>query len=151
VAAQTFLWSCNLNLKTVAGVALPASSFAHIGDEGDVSTWKLPIHFPNDVKKTVNHIKNAAHRFSEVKGIPEREESAVWRRIVAAARCHGIPVPAERPQRIQTEQATSPTQPQVPAAVAKKEQAPQPKAVSGGWAAWADHRADEFLKSLGLE
>src|SRR6202789_2607833 len=38
--------------KTVAGVKLPASSFAHVGDENETSTWKLPIEFPGDEKKT---------------------------------------------------------------------------------------------------
>lgn len=78
--------------KKVAGIELPASSFAYVGDEKDTSTWKLPIHFPGDAAKTVNHIKNALARFPDTKGIPASDSSAVWHKIVGAAKAHGIKV-----------------------------------------------------------
>jgi HK97 family phage prohead protease len=82
--------------KKVAGVDLPASSFAYVGDESDTSTWKLPIHFPGDDTKTVNHIKDAIGRFPQTKGIPNSEKSAVWHKIVGAAKAHGIKVNEEK-------------------------------------------------------
>jgi HK97 family phage prohead protease len=81
--------------KKVDGVELPASSFAYVGDEKVTSTWKLPIHFPGDNEKTINHIKNALARFPDTKGIPASESSAVYHKIVGAAKAHGIKVKGE--------------------------------------------------------
>jgi hypothetical protein len=139
-----------VNLKTVAGFALPASSFAYIGDPCDPSSWKLPINFPGDRQRTINHIKNALHRFAEVKGIDERELPAVWRRIVAAARCYGISVSGVRPEPIQQSLAEPA---KAPGSVANQsEKPPQQKAsLSRELTALADRRAEEFLKSFGYE
>jgi hypothetical protein len=38
--------------KRVAGVDLPSHCFAYVGDEEKTETWKLPINFPGDDKKT---------------------------------------------------------------------------------------------------
>ncbi|HLZ08961.1 MAG TPA: HK97 family phage prohead protease [Chloroflexota bacterium] len=81
--------------KKVDGVELPASSFAFVGDESETKTWKLPIDFPGDVEKTKRHIRNALSRFSQTKGIPAEEKPKVWKRIVAAAKKHGIKVSEE--------------------------------------------------------
>lgn len=81
--------------KTVDGVSLPPSSFAFVGDEDDPSTWKLPIHFPGDVAKTQSHITDALARFDQTEGIPEKQKSEVYARIVGAAKAHGITVQKE--------------------------------------------------------
>ena len=78
--------------KKVDGVDLGPSSFAYVGDESDTNTWKLPIHFPGDERKTANHIKNALARFAETGGIPECERVSTWLILFGAARSHGIPV-----------------------------------------------------------
>src|ERR1017187_10147271 len=78
--------------KTVAGVALPHSSFAYVGDVDKTETWKLPIEFPGDDKKTKTHIQNALARFSQTKGIPADKKAEVKAKIVAAAKKHGIEV-----------------------------------------------------------
>lgn len=82
--------------KKVAGVDLSAASFAYVGDPEDTSTWKLPIHFPGDEEKTINHIKNALARFPDTKGIPQTDKSMVWHKIVGAAKAHGIKVNEEK-------------------------------------------------------
>jgi HK97 family phage prohead protease len=81
--------------KKVDGVELSSSSFAFVGDDSDTSTWKLPIDFPGDDEKTKRHIRNALARFSQTKGIPADEKPKVWKRIVAAAKKHGIKVSEE--------------------------------------------------------
>lgn len=78
--------------KSVAGVALPSHCFAYVGDEEKTETWKLPIEFPGDEKKTKRHIRNALARFDQTKGIPEGEKDKVKAKIEAAARSHAIEV-----------------------------------------------------------
>jgi hypothetical protein len=78
--------------KKVAGVDLRSSSFAYIGDESDTSTWRVPIYFPGDNEKTVNHINNALARFSETGGIPEGDRASVFLLLCGAARSRGISV-----------------------------------------------------------
>jgi hypothetical protein len=128
--------------KLCAGVALPAYAFAHIGDPDDTSTWKLPIHFPNDIAKTRNHIKAALHRFAEVKAIPDRDLSDVWRTIVGAAKAHGIPVPAAKPERVQ---------PPVAEPTAEPSALPREEKLRKEALAWAALKEDQFLKAFGLE
>jgi hypothetical protein len=82
--------------KTVAGVALPSHCFAYVGDPEKTDTWKLPIEFPGDKKKSQRHIRNALARFEQTKGIPEGEKDKVKAKIEAAARSHGIEVGGEK-------------------------------------------------------
>ena len=81
--------------KKVAGVDLPSHCFAYVGDENDTSTWKLPILFPGDDEKTKSHIRNALARWGQTKGIPAGEKDKVYKKIVAAAKKHGIKVSEE--------------------------------------------------------
>lgn len=85
--------------KTVAGVALPSHCFAHVGDPEKPETWKLPIEFPGDEKKTQRHIRNALARLDQTKGIPEGEKDKVKARIEAAARSHGIDAAGDKSVR----------------------------------------------------
>lgn len=85
--------------KTVAGVALPSHCFAYVGDPEKTETWKLPIEFPGDDKKTKSHIRNALARFEQTQGIPEGDKSKVKAKIEAAARSHGIEVDGEKAVR----------------------------------------------------
>jgi hypothetical protein len=150
-AAKISLHESGTQVKTkkVDGVDLSAKCFAFIGDVDDTSTWKLPILFRGDEAKTRNHIKNALYRFDETKGIPQSARRDVWFTLRGAALNLGIAVPfKEFPKQ---DEAAVPAERPVSAAVAKKQTPSQQKAVSGSWAAWADLRADEFLKSLGLE
>jgi hypothetical protein len=81
-----------LKTKKVHGVDLSASSFAFVGDVEDPKTWKLPLYFPNDTAKTINHIKNALFRFADTKEIPDAARTETWRTIAGAAKAHGIRV-----------------------------------------------------------
>jgi hypothetical protein len=76
--------------KRVAGVDLPSSSFAFVGDSDKTETWKLPISFPGDDEKTKTHIRNALARFEQTKGIPDDKKAEVKAKIDAAASAHGI-------------------------------------------------------------
>ncbi len=76
--------------KRVAGADLPHTSFAWVGDVDKPETWKLPIEFPGDEKKTKSHIRNALARFNQTKGIPADKKEEVKAKIVAAAKKHGI-------------------------------------------------------------
>jgi len=68
--------------KTVEGQVLHAGAFAYVGDAGDPSTWKLPIH-------DEAHVRAALSRFSQT-DLPAGEKGAVARKIRAAAERHGI-------------------------------------------------------------
>jgi hypothetical protein len=76
--------------KTVDGVALSASCFAHVGDPDDTSTWKLPIKFPGDADKTASHIRNALARFEQTEGMSAEDKAAAKKKILAAAKEAGI-------------------------------------------------------------
>ena len=76
--------------KTVDGVSLTASCFAHVGDPEDTGTWKLPINFPGDEEKTKSHIRNALARFEQTEGMSADEKAAAKKKILAAAKEHGI-------------------------------------------------------------
>jgi hypothetical protein len=80
--------------KRVDRFDLGPESFAYVGDEKDTSTWKMPIHFPGDNEKTINHIKNAFFHFTITK-IPDGERASVWRILAGCAKAHGIPVGAQ--------------------------------------------------------
>lgn len=141
-----------MKTRKIDGTDLSANHFAFVGDPDDTSTWKLPIHFPGDQRKTVNHIKNALHRFDEVKSIPQSARRDVWHVIRGAALNLGIRVPYKEFQP-ETEVAV-PAKPPVPAeppVSVAKEQGESPRRASGELAALSDLRAEEFLKSLGLE
>ncbi len=81
--------------KRVADVDLSADSFAYVGDPERTETWKLPIEFPGDEEKTKRHIRNALARFNQTQGIPASERRKVKKRILAAAKKHGIDVKDE--------------------------------------------------------
>ena len=76
--------------KKVAGVDLPAHCFAYVGDPNKVGTWKLPIEFPGDREKTINHIRLALAMFSRTQGIPTDKRAEVLAKIHAAAKAYGI-------------------------------------------------------------
>ena len=76
--------------KTVDGVSLTATCFAHVGDPEDTSTWKLPIKFPGDDEKTKSHIRNALARFEQTEGMAADEKAKAKKKILAAAKEHGI-------------------------------------------------------------
>lgn len=76
--------------KRVAGVDLPASSFAYVGDPEKTETWKLPIIFPGDEEKTKSHIRNALARFEQTEGMSADDKAKAKRKILAAARARGI-------------------------------------------------------------
>jgi len=78
--------------KRVDGVDLTASCFAHVGDPDDPETWKLPINFPGDDEKTKSHIRNALARFEQTEGMSAEEKKAAKKKIMAAAKEHGIDV-----------------------------------------------------------
>ena len=90
-----FLEGTRLKTKRVAGVDLPASSFAYVGDENDTSTYKLPLYIPGNHSLTRNLIKSALFRFADTKEIPDQQRAEVWRVIVGACRPHGIKVVQE--------------------------------------------------------
>jgi uncharacterized protein len=82
--------------KKVDGVELRPSSFAYVGDPDKPETWKLPVYFSGDEKKTVDHIKDALARFNQTEGIPNSEKAHVYAKIVGAAKAVGIHVTAEK-------------------------------------------------------
>ncbi len=77
--------------KKVAGVDLASSSFAYVGNPDDTSTWKLPLFFPGDQTKTVNHVKDALGRFEQT-AIPDEHREMVRHTIAGAAKAHGLRV-----------------------------------------------------------
>jgi hypothetical protein len=126
----------NEKTKKVHGVDLSERCFAYVGDPSDTSTWHCCIHVLGDTAKTINAIKNSLGRFSETKGIPNRQREPVWHTLRGAALAVGIPV-HER------------------ADVAKP--VPEPKPVkpvdprADEIFADADRKATAFLKSLGYD
>ena len=78
--------------KRVDGADLTADCFAHVGDPDDPETWKLPIKFPGDDEKTKSHIRNALARFEQTEGMSADEKKKAKRKILAAAKEHGIDV-----------------------------------------------------------
>jgi hypothetical protein len=119
--------------RKVDGVDLSPSCFAYIGDESDTSTWKLPIRFPGDNDKTVNHIKNGLRRFDEMKHIPQSERMAVWLTLTGAAKAHGIHV-EHKPKRVEAELNRDVLS----------------DAELGAILADADRKTDQMLRMLGL-
>ena len=77
--------------KKVDGEDLGPGAFAWVGDANDPKTWKLPIKFSTE-EKTKSHIRNALARFGQTQGIPADKKAGVWKKIVAAAKKHGIEV-----------------------------------------------------------
>jgi hypothetical protein len=88
--------------KRIDNQDLPSSSFLWVGDVENISTWNLPVYFAGNREKTLNHIKNAAHRFSEMKRIPESELPAVWLLLQGAAIGNGIHLDPAMPERAKT-------------------------------------------------
>jgi hypothetical protein len=127
--------------KNVDGVSLGPSCFAYVGDEQDTNTWKLPIRFPGDNDKTVNHIKNGLRRFDEMKHIPQNERMVVWLTLTGAAKAHGIHV-EHKPKRVEAE---------TKAVELNRDDSVLTDAELGAILADADRKADEMLRMLGLE
>jgi len=78
--------------RKVAGVDCSASCFLLVPGETEPSTWKLPVHVPGDIPRTINLVKNNLVRFHEMKAIPVSQRSAIWNRLVGCAMCLGVPV-----------------------------------------------------------
>lgn len=81
--------------KIIAGIELDATCFASVGDARDASTWKLPVKFPGDVKKTQAHIRTSLRRFPETKEIAAGDKRAVLDKIVAAAKAEALTLDPE--------------------------------------------------------
>ena len=81
-----------MKTKKVAGVDLPLSSFAFVGDENEPSTWKLPIYVPGNVSLSRNLLKSALFRFADTKDIPASERQTVALTLNGAAKAMGIRV-----------------------------------------------------------
>jgi hypothetical protein len=127
--------------KKVDGVDLSPSCFAYVGDEQGTNTWKLPIRFPGDTEKTVNHIKNGLRRFDEMKNIPQNERLTVWGLLAGAAKAHGIHV-EQRPKRVEAE---------AKAVELNKAEPVLTDEELSEIIADADLKSDLLLRSLGLE
>jgi hypothetical protein len=135
--------------KKIDRVDLPESAFAYVGDPEDTSTWKLPIHFPGDPAKTINHLKNGLARFPDTKGISDADRSAVWLLVVGAALAHGIKV--ERPHfAAKREESTQPPAQREAVHVQPELKTTKDQSVEAA-VAMADRFADAMLRSLGLE
>jgi hypothetical protein len=80
----------NQKTRKFAGVDLSASHFAFVGDAVDPDTWRIPLHVPGDVQKTINAVKSSLFRFDSIQGIPASQRRATWHRIVGAAIALGI-------------------------------------------------------------
>ncbi len=78
--------------RKVAGIDLSAKCFLLVPDLEDTSTWRLPVHIPGDMAKTVNAVKNCLARFHEMQGLPVGQRSALFNRLIGAATVLGIPV-----------------------------------------------------------
>jgi Asp-tRNA(Asn)/Glu-tRNA(Gln) amidotransferase A subunit family amidase len=51
--------------------------------------------FPKERKEPLNnasHVRNAIARFDQVEGVSDADRDAAWKRIVAAAKKHGVEV-----------------------------------------------------------
>ena len=87
--------------KKVGGKNLTKDKFAYVGDAGDTSTWKYPIH-------DASHARNALARWGQHTGIPAEKEAGVYAKIKSAAKSYGIEVAetdAEKAARAATEVA----------------------------------------------
>ena len=80
--------------KRVAGEDLTSAAFAYVGDADDTATWELAIKFSSDAK-TKRHIRNVLTRFGRV-DVPADKKDAVWKKIVTAAKEHGIDAAEEK-------------------------------------------------------
>jgi hypothetical protein len=69
--------------QSVGGKPHPASDFAYVPDPAKASTWKYPIF-------DASHVRNAAARWGQDKGIPDTARRKVWSRIVRAASKFGV-------------------------------------------------------------
>jgi len=78
--------------KRVDGADLTVDCFAHVGDPEKTDTWQLPIKFPGDEEKTKSHIRNALARFEQTEGMSADEKAKAKKKIIAAAKEHGIEV-----------------------------------------------------------
>ncbi len=56
-------------------------------------TAREEFAFPKEQKEPIHdaaHVRNAAARFKQVKGVTDAERDAAWKRIQAAAKKHGV-------------------------------------------------------------
>jgi hypothetical protein len=131
--------------KKVAGVDLPMSAFAFVGNQDDTDSWQVPLFVRGDTCKTANLIKNAIHRFWGMKHIPDELRGHVWQRIIGAALAHGIECNAKfeaKPER----------RPEVQAEVKASELKPvMTDEELAAVIADADLKSDLLLRALGLE
>jgi hypothetical protein len=134
--------------KRVDGVDLSASAFAFVGDAEDPSTWKLPICFRADERRTRNHIKNALARFDAVK-IPATARPGVWSLIRGACIALGIDVPHK-------DFATEPIEKAQAKVEAKAQELSEDKSAAteaeiAEAIAAADLLSEKLLRKLGME
>jgi HK97 family phage prohead protease len=90
--------------KKVDGEELSADDFLYVGDAKKTSTWALPWHFSSEAK-TKSHLRNALARFSSTEKIPSDEKAAVYKKLVAKCKEHGIDVEEEKSAGMDVEQA----------------------------------------------
>jgi len=132
--------------KRVDGCDLPSSAFAFVGDPENPATWKLPISFRGDERRTRNHIKNALVRFDEVKGIPHEARQSVWLVICGAAIAHGLQVPHKDFATTSPDHRAS-----LQAEVAAQQINEDQTAAIAQAIAEADALSDKMLRKLGLQ
>lgn len=89
-AAQTY--------ATHGGVRVPRGKHAYAPTGSAPSDWKYPID-------TTGRVRNALSRWGQHTGIPAAAEPAVARRILAAARQHGVTVDPDHPIRAAAKKA----------------------------------------------
>ena len=89
--------------KKIDGADLPARCFAYVGDPERTATWHLPISFPGDDEKTKSHIRDAISRFDQTEMPDAKKKARAWRRIVAAAKKHGIKIASEEKSSVTPE------------------------------------------------
>jgi hypothetical protein len=147
----------NRKTKKVDGTDLPYTAFAYVGNTEETFTWKLPICFRGDAKKTFNHLNNCLERFDETKGIPPEERESVWLILRGACLSHGLPVPPHKEFATTDEKASASVQHARGESDALHRVERMPKKIIAETSedadaiAYADARADKLLRSLGLE
>jgi hypothetical protein len=135
-----FFYGDEMNGKTkkIGGTDLNAKCFLIVGDENDTSTWRFPVFDPTSAPKTRNLIASALYRADRLAPIQRAM-------LIGAAIGNGITVdPRILAQNVEIEtQAAEPARPVI------EEEETDPEIQEA--IALADKRADEILRSLGLE
>lgn len=85
-----------MRTKRVDGEDLPASSFLIVGDPNRTVTWHLPVYFSTR-EKTISHIRDAASRFDQVKGVGRGQKEKARRELDRLEKEFGIGEYRENP------------------------------------------------------